>query len=348
MTVAAPSPRSEPLLWLQLLGLGLLPLEALLLLLLLGASDPGPLPLLERSLCCAIGVFAPAVALWRLPADPWSLLLAQVPQRGRREIQQRLSALQPPSLLRLASLVGVAVLSLVLLWWCDDHAAVASTFSPVAQSPRLVGLLLAAALLALLQWQGQQVVQALWLLSRPPQEVAAVVPMAAAALERMRFSPGLPLLLLAPLRASVAATPIAPPAPSSAGSSAVVAEPQPEPPQTSEFLDRSGAGAESPNSRSSPELKAPPLRPERLTEAKVSDPPGPSALVEPAPAAAPSGPRPEENQDGATNPSVVAIAVEPEQPAEEQQGSDLDQQVSGDHLSTGGQTHRHGGQPEGR
>ena len=174
MTVAGPSPRSEPLLWLQLLGLGLLPLEALLLLLLLGASDPGPLPLLERSLCCAIGVFAPAVALWRLPADPWSLLLAQVPQRGRREIQQRLSALQPPSLLRLASLVGVAVLSLVLLWWCDDHAAGASTFSPVAQSPRLVGLLLAAALLALLQWQGQQVVQALWLLSRPPQELSLI------------------------------------------------------------------------------------------------------------------------------------------------------------------------------
>jgi len=297
---------------LQLLGLGLLPLEALLLLLLLGASDPGPLPLLERSLCCAIGVFAPAVALWRLPADPWSLLLAQVPQRGRREIQQRLSALQPPSLLRLASLVGVAVLSLVLLWWCDDHAAVASTFSPVAQSPRLVGLLLAAALLALLQWQGQQVVQALWLLSRPPQEVAAVVPMAAAALERTRFSPGLPLLLLAPLRASVAATPIAPPAPSSADSTAAVAASQPEPPRASESL----------------ELKALSLRPEPLTKAEVSDPPGLSALVAPAPAPAPSVPRPEVHQDGDANRSVAAIAVEPEQPAEEQQGSDLDQQVS--------------------
>ena len=312
MTVAGPSPRSEPLLWLQLLGLGLLPLEALLLLLLLGASDPGPLPLLERSLCGAIGVLAPAVALWRLPADPWSLLLAQVPQRGRREIQQRLSALQPPWLLRLASLVGVAVLSLVLLWWCDDHAAVASTFSPVAESPRLVGLLLAAALLALLQWQGQQVVQALWLLSRPPQEVAAVVPMAAAALERTRFSPGLPLLLLAPLRASVAATPNAPPAPSSAGSTAAVAASQPEPPRASESL----------------ELKDPSLRPEPLTKAEVSDPPGLSALVAPAPASSPSGPRPEEHQDGDANRSVAAIAVEPEQPAEEQQGTDLDQQVS--------------------
>ena len=220
VSVAAPSPRSEPLLWLQLLALGLLPLEALLLLLLLGASDPGSLPLLERLLCWAIGVLAPAALLWRLPVDPWSLLVAQVPQRGRREIQQRLSALQPPAVLRLGSLVGLAILSLVLLWWCDNHAAFASAFSPVADSPRLVGLLLAAAVLALLQWQGQQVVQALWLLSRSPQEVAAATPLSAAALERERLSPGLPLLLLPPLRESLASVSIPSTAPFSAPPSA--------------------------------------------------------------------------------------------------------------------------------
>ena len=222
VSVAAPSPRSEPLLWLQLLALGLLPLEALLLLLLLGASDPGSLPLLERLLCWAIGVLAPAALLWRLPVDPWSLLVAQVPQRGRREIQQRLSALQPPAVLRLGSLVGLAILSLVLLWWCDNHAAFASAFSPVADSPRLVGLLLAAAVLALLQWQGQQVVQALWLLSRSPQEVAAAAPLSAAALERERLSPGLPLLLLPPLRESLASVSIPSPAPFSAPPSAAM------------------------------------------------------------------------------------------------------------------------------
>ena len=222
VSVAAPSPRSEPLLWLQLLALGLLPLEALLLLLLLGASDPGSLPLLERLLCWAIGVLAPAALLWRLPVDPWSLLVAQVPQRGRREIQQRLSALQPPAVLRLGSLVGLAILSLVLLWWCDNHAAFASAFSPVADSPRLVGLLLAAAVLALLQWQGQQVVQALWLLSRSPQEVAAAAPLSAAALERERLSPGLPLLLLPPLRESLASVSIPSPAPFSTPPSAAM------------------------------------------------------------------------------------------------------------------------------
>ncbi len=273
VSVAAPSPRSEPLLWLQLLALGLLPLEALLLLLLLGASDPGSLPLLERLLCWAIGVLAPAALLWRLPVDPWSLLVAQVPQRGRREIQQRLSALQPPAVLRLGSLVGFAILSLVLLWWCDNHAAFASAFSPVADSPRLVGLLLAAAVLALLQWQGQQVVQALWLLSRSPQEVAAATPLSAAALERERLSLGLPLLLLPPLRESLASVSI---------------------PSTAPF--------------STP----------------------PSAAMDPAaPPTAPSAPAPEDHPEDFPSPSAIAaaIAIEPEEPTEEQQSPPLDQEI---------------------
>jgi hypothetical protein len=281
---------------LQLLALGLLPLEALLLLLLLGASDPGPLPLLERLLCWAIGVLAPAVLLWRLPADPWSLLVAQVPLRGRRPIQQRLSALQPPLLLRLGTLVGVGILSLLMLWWCDDHAAFASAFSPVAESPRLVGLLLAAALLALVQWQGQQVVQALWLLSRSPEDVAAVAPTSGAALERaMRLSPGLPLLLLPPLRKSI--DPIV--------SSVRDADPplrKPEP--LLEAAAEAGKAAEA--------------------EAELAAPDQPSAA-----ALDPTAPDPQDLPEGFANPSAVAaaIAVEPEQPTEEQQGSALDQQI---------------------
>jgi hypothetical protein len=224
-------------------------------------------------LCWAIGVLAPAALLWRLPVDPWSLLVAQVPQRGRRQIQQRLSALQPPAVLRLGSLVGLAILSLVLLWWCDNHAAFASAFSPVADSPRLVGLLLAAAVLALLQWQGQQVVQALWLLSRSPQEVAAATPLSAAALERERLSPGLPLLLLPPLRESLASVSI---------------------PSTAPF-------------------SAPP-----------------SAAMDPAaPPTAPSAPAPEDPPEGFAGPSAAAaaIAIEPEEPTEEQQSPSLDQEI---------------------
>ena len=279
--MAAPSPRSEPLLWLQLLALGLLPLEALLLLLLLAASDPGPLPLLERLLCWAIGVLAPAALLWRLPVDPWSLLVAQVPKRGRREIQQRLSALQPPVLLRLGSQVGLAILSLMLLWWCDDHAAFASAFSPVADSPRLVGLLLASAVLALLQWQGQQVVQALWLLSRSPQEVAAAAPLSAAGLERERLSLGLPLLLLPPLRESFASASTPSPAPFSASSSS--------------------------------------------SSSAAIDPAAPTT----AEATAPSAPTPADLPEDLPSPSAIgaAIAVEPEEPTEDQQGPALDQEI---------------------
>lgn len=192
------TPRSEPLLWVQCLALGVFPLEGLLLLLLLAGSDPGPLPSLERLLCWAIGALAPAVLFWRRPPDVWSLLLVQTPLRARRELQQKLSSLQEALPLRLALVVGT-LLALPLLWWLDRSAAVASRFSPIAGSPRLVALLLAATLLGTMLWQWQQLVQALWLLSRSPQDVAGATPLDQAGLEAGRLSLGLPLLLPEPL-----------------------------------------------------------------------------------------------------------------------------------------------------
>ena len=88
--------RREPLLWLQLLGLAALPLEVAGLLLVLAGADPGPLPGIERLFCWALGAVAPALLFWRLPPDLWSLLLLQVPLRGRRGDQLRLSALRRP------------------------------------------------------------------------------------------------------------------------------------------------------------------------------------------------------------------------------------------------------------
>jgi hypothetical protein len=189
---------SEPLLWLQLLGLSLLPLEALLVLLLLAGSDPGPLPGLERLLAWAIGVLAPAVLLWRRPADVWSLLLVQTPARGRRELQRRLSALQETLALRMALAVGAALL-LALLWRLDGAAALASALAPLPEASRLVDLLLSAPVLALMLWQWQQATQALWLLSRSPAAIAAAAPMESATLAQRRLSLGLPLLLPDPL-----------------------------------------------------------------------------------------------------------------------------------------------------
>ncbi|MCT0207104.1 low-complexity tail membrane protein [Synechococcus sp. CS-1332] len=192
------TPRSEPLLWLQLISFGVLPLEALLVLLVLAGSDPGPLPGLERLLCWAIGALAPALLLVRRPADVWSLLLLQTPMRARRELQRRLSRLQATPALALAT-AGGAALGLPLLWWIDRHAAVASPISPFSSSPRLVALLLAALILAVMLWQWQQLVQSLWLLSRNAETVAGTPPLTQTELEQQRLCLGLPLLLPEPL-----------------------------------------------------------------------------------------------------------------------------------------------------
>lgn len=195
----APDPRSEPLLWLQLLALGAMPLEALLLLVLLAGADPGPVPALERLLVWGLGVLAPMLLLWRTPADCCSLLLVQVPLRGRSEQQRRLAALQdalPPRLL----LAAGAALLLPGFWWLDRVAALAANSSPLEPGHRLLTLLLAIPLLAVLQWQWHQLSQSLWLLSRPATAVAAVQPLSTAELEERRLSLGLPLLLLDRLR----------------------------------------------------------------------------------------------------------------------------------------------------
>lgn len=190
--------RREPLLWLQLLGLAALPLEALALLLVLAGSDPGLFPGFERVLAWALGALAPAVLFWRLPPDLWSLLLVQVPLRGRRPDQLRLSALQtalPPKLVGASG----SLLLLPLLWWSDAAAGMAWAWSPLNNSPRLVGLLVALPLLALMLWHWQQLVQVLWLLSRSAEQVEQTLPLTQSQAAEQRLNLGLPLLLLPPL-----------------------------------------------------------------------------------------------------------------------------------------------------
>ncbi len=204
------NPRAEPLLWLQLVSLGVLPLEALLLLLLLAGQDPGPWPGLERLLCWMLGALAPALLLWRRPADVWSLLLLQTPLRGRRPAQQRLSRLQEGLTLRLGLAFGTLLL-LPMLWWIDNHAALAHPYSPLSASPRLLALLLSAAVLAVMLWQWQQLLQSLWLLSRPTDAVPMVVAMTSETVAAQRLSLGLPLLLFAPFQGENQASQPSPP-----------------------------------------------------------------------------------------------------------------------------------------
>jgi len=320
------SPRSEPLLWIQLLGAGVLPWELLLLLLLLAGSDPGPVPGLERLLCWGLGGLASTLLLWHRPADVWSLLLLQTPLRARRPLQQKLSRLQqdlPPRLL--AALGGLA--GLPLFWWLDDHAAMATPFSPLADSPRLVALLLASLLLALMVWQWQQLVQALWLLSRPPAAVEAASPMDQRDLEQQRLCLGLPLLLLTPLGLDTIST---------AGSRASAPE-------------GSTAADAAPDDQGTMAPEATPATLDgRLEAVQSSDPAGrrhlheaagePGAdretgaenrvesLTNTAANAAPPAERIAPAADGSAD-AAVAAAVDPEQTAEQQQGDDLDQQI---------------------
>ena len=204
------NPRAEPLLWLQLVSVGVLPLEALLLLLLLAGQDPGPWPGLERLLCWMLGALAPALLLWRRPADVWSLLLLQTPLRGRRPVQQRLSRLQEGLTLRLGLAFGTLLL-LPMLWWIDNHAALAHPYSPLSASPRLLALLLSAAVLAVMLWQWQQLLQSLWLLSRPTDAVTLLPAMTSETMAAQRLSLGLPLLLFAPFQGENQASSPSPP-----------------------------------------------------------------------------------------------------------------------------------------
>lgn len=294
--------RREPLLWLQLLGLSALPLEALALLLVLAGADPGLFPGFERLLTWALGAVAPAVLYWRLPPDLWSVLLLQVPLRGRRPEQLRLSALQTALPLKLLAALGAPLL-LPLLWWADASAGLAWAWSPLNDSPRLVGLLVALPLLALMLWQWHQLVQALWMLTRPAALLEQTLPLTQSQAAEQRLNLGLPLLLLPPLE-------------------------QPEP-----------VAAPQPPAMAEPESPVAPPEPEaEASEPHHSEPTNPEpAAVEPLEVE----PIPTE--------SVVldaAIAVEPEQAAEEQQGADLNAEITeGDDLP-GGSPQGHGGQAD--
>lgn len=340
--------RREPLLWLQLLGLAALPLEAVLLVLVLGGADPGPWPALERLLAWALGGLGSAVLFWRLPPDLWSLLLLQVPLRGRRPDQLRLSALQGALPLKLLTSAGVA-LSLPLIWWADGAAGLAWSWSPLAGSSRLVGLLAAALVLALLQWQWHQLVQALWMVSRRAGLVAATTPLSQAEAAERRLSLGLPLLLLAPLAVD---PPVPEAAPSEEQKPGLAPEPpapiQPEAPSDPEDtrpLEASGPSLTTADPAEGNEPHAPVAAEEPAEPDAPGDPEPPDAPVEPAADLEPAAVLEPDSRPAiadaseppvappvdtpASDPGLVdgTAAILPEQQAEQSEGTDLDQQV---------------------
>ena len=216
--------RREPLLWLQCLAIGVIPLELLLIRLLLAGADPGPVPIVERLLIWGVGVVAPAIALWKRPADWGSLLLLRLPVASRSSDQLILSASEGQWGSR-SALVGCTALLLPLLWWLDESAGLIHEFSPLQDSSRLVSLLLTAPLLALLVWQIQQMVQAVLLLVQAPQDDSTTEPWGLDQLRQERMSFGLQVLQFAPLTWPEPVEPTPSPTPEPTNET----EPEPEP-----------------------------------------------------------------------------------------------------------------------
>jgi hypothetical protein len=283
--------RREPMIWLQLLGAAAMPLELLLILLLLAGADPGPLPALERLLAWGLGALGPALLLWRYPADPFSLLFAQVPLRARSSEQRRLSAWQSGITPRLLVISGAALL-LVAFWWLDANAALAGPLAPLPAANRLVLLLLSIPLLALLLWQWQQLGQAIVLLTLSPASFESISPLSQQQLQEQRLRLGLPLLLLSPF---------------------VVESPR-------GYAVAAAAVELQPPGQGQPELESNPATASAVTSPAVNTPAVTTPAVTTAAVTAPA----------VTNLDVsvdLGIAVEPEQASKDQQGSDLDQQI---------------------
>ena len=306
--------RREPLLWLQCLAIGVIPLELLLIRLLLAGADPGPVPIVERLLIWGVGVVAPAIALWKRPADWGSLLLLRLPVASRSSDQLKLSASEGQWGSR-SALVGCTVLLLPLLWWLDESAGLIHEFSPLQDSSRLVSLLLTAPLLALLVWQIQQLVQAVLLLVQAPQNDSTTEPWSLDQLRQERTSFGLQVLQFAPLTWPEPPEPTPSPTP----------EPSNEPEPTPE-----------PSNEPEPEPE-PTNRPQ---QEPTFDVPEDTASIDAATS----------EDDSAVATTLIDIditaAIEPEQAAEEEESAPLNPEVGDlDAVASGG-TEEHGEQSQ--
>ena len=304
--------RREPLLWLQCLAIGVIPLELLLIRLLLAGADPGPVPIVERLLIWGVGVVAPAIALWKRPADWGSLLLLRLPVASRRSDQLILSASEGQWGSR-SALVGCTALLLPLLWWLDESAGLIHEFSPLQDSSRLVSLLLTAPLLALLVWQIQQLVQAVLLLVQTPQNDSAAEPWSLDQLRQERMSFGLQVLQFAPLTWPEPVEPTPSPTP----------EPTPVP-------------TPEPTNETEPEPE-PTNRPQ---QEPTFDVPEDTSSIDAATS----------EDDSAVATALIDIditaAIEPEQAAEEEESAPLDPEVGDlDAVASGG-TEEHGEQSQ--
>ena len=321
--------RSEPLLWLQLVGLGAIPLELLLVLLLLASSDPGPFPGLERVLAWGLGAVAPSVLLWRIPPDPFSLLLLCTPVRLRTPGQLGFSQ-QPMGLpLKLLLASGTALL-LPLLWWLDPTSVLATSYALLPTPNRLTALVAVAPLLTLMVWQWQQLMQATVLLARnhKPSDPPPGGGNPAAATHHQPLCLGLPWLRLPALDLQPAPQLRQEPEGPRGTAGDVAADPgppqesQPEGHQDDQTESLPTEGLKEPwetasetDGQGSVEIAA-----EAIEDGHPTTPNGiPAGELEITDV--------EYTPIDSAQPDSTAVAIEPEQAAEEAEGTDLDTQI---------------------
>ena len=340
-------PRREPLLWLQCLAIGVIPLELLLIRVLLAGADPGPVPLLERLLLWAVAVLAPAVALWRRPADWGSVLLLRIPTETRTKQQEQLSSHQG-GLINKVVLVVITVGLLPLIWWLDESAGLVQELSPVQDRSRLVTLLLSTPLLALVVWQGQQLVQAILLLSSDERSNELTEPWDSQRIKNDRSSFGLQLLRIPLLNW-----------PESSPNEETTPTPEPEPIPVTEVVNPEKKAEETDES-SEEDLDAPESE-EGTPEVMQEDSPGEDLTEEDV--TEEDSTEEDSTEEDSTEEDVTvlndasleeqesisstaAIAVEPEQSGKDQESTSLDAEVVEGDAVAGGEAEQHGEQPE--
>ena len=338
------SSRREPLLWLQCLAIGAIPLEVLLLRLVLAGADVGPVPSLERLFIWAIGVLIPAFLLWQRSPDWGSLLLVRQPLTGRSPFQRQLSAAQTALPLKVLRAAGTIPL-LLILWWIDGSALLVADLSPLHNGSRLGSLLLAAPLLALLLWQWQQLIQAAWLLTRDDSTFSALNPLNDSDLQGSTTSFGLGLLKLEPLNwespvpASTAPTPTQP---------ATATSGQPEASNASESTDESpgapedSTAAETETKNESASTADLDTSPATNHDGDDEDPPAQQLNDDANAEQSKTEPSLKVNEnDALLEQSALTVSIEPEQSPEEDHSSDLDRQVAEDDAVPGADTETH-------
>ena len=373
--------RREPLLWLQLMAVAVIPLELELLRLLLAGPALGPAPALERLLIWGLAVIGPGLLLWRRPADWGSMLLVRLPLPGRSPDQRRISALPQTLGLKAALVMGMALL-LLGFWSIDRSALLVTQMSPLANGSRLTALLLAGPLLTLMLWQWQQLCQAIWLLTRSDQAFENLQPISEADLRDRSLSFGLNVLQLpglewpAPKASATASSPtVADREEPMAEASEAKTAPKPELADTAENSEAddpetsasastkddepaftatedssSSSEAATEPEKAEPENAEPdPSEPdepegeepeeeapeEELTEADVPEAEEPEVDAEASSESANAADNAESLQ------SAVSGSIEPKQGAEDDDGPDLDGEVTDHDLIPGGEAEGH-------